>query len=103
MSDIHLDPRFDVGKEANCSGYLCCRPNAHASSTNQIELPAPLYGAYMCDSPYFLVTGALRAVHPLTETQQKQAIEDGYGPPDCNPDTLGWTIYTGWSSPTSHL
>lgn len=90
MSDIHLDPRFDFGKEANCSGYLCCRPNVHASGTNQTELPAPLYGAYKCDSPYFLVTGALQAVHPLTGTKAKRD-----GPPDCDPDTLGWTIYTG--------
>ena len=93
MSDLHLDPRYDFGQEANCSGYLCCRPNAHASGTNQIELPAPLYGAYMCDTPYFLATGALQAAHPLTGTKKKQ----GDIGTDCNPDTLGWTIYTGMS------
>ncbi|KAL9058188.1 MAG: hypothetical protein Q9162_001912 [Coniocarpon cinnabarinum] len=89
MSDIHLDPRFDVGREANCSSYQCCRPNVHASGTNETELPAPLYGAYKCDSPYFLVTGALQAAHPLTGTVNKGNCSD------TKDDTLGWTIYTG--------
>ena len=26
ISDWHLDPRYDIGSEANCSQYLCCRP-----------------------------------------------------------------------------
>ena len=26
LSDWHLDPRYDIGSEADCSQYLCCRP-----------------------------------------------------------------------------
>ena len=96
MSDIHLDPRYDVGKEANCTGYLCCRPNVHATgSPSTTEIPAPLYGAYQCDSPYFLVTAALRAAHPLTGTKAKS---DNTSAPYSNcssKDELAWTIYTG--------
>lgn len=98
LSDIHLDPRYGVGAEANCSSGLCCRynnptPSGH-SSTNGTEIPAPLYGAYECDSPYFLTTGVLRSVHPLTGTEG--AAAGGYPQNSMiSPSTLGWTIYTG--------
>ena len=26
ISDWHLDPRYDIASEANCTDYLCCRP-----------------------------------------------------------------------------
>ena len=97
MSDIHLDPRYGVGAEANCSTGLCCRYNnptgAVHSSNNATEIPAPLYGAYLCDSPYFLTAGALQSVHPLTGTQDRVP---GYSQsPQTSQSTLGWTIYTG--------
>lgn len=95
MSDIHLDPRFGVGAEANCSDSLCCRFNnpeaAGDSMDNQTEIPAPLYGAYLCDSPYFLTTAAMRAAHPLTGTNCSDSSTKGPG----KDSTLGWTIYTG--------
>jgi hypothetical protein len=45
LSDFHLDPRYEVASEANCSSGLCCRYSGSAP-TSQAIFPAPLYGAY---------------------------------------------------------
>ena len=83
MSDFHLDPRYKVGSEGNCSGSLCCRSNVENSdlATGQISYPAPLYGYYDCDTPYDLGLAALQAVGPLTGTSAESP--------------LAWTVYTG--------
>lgn len=83
MSDFHLDPRYKVGAEGNCTGYLCCRTNVLNTDIplGQISYPAPLYGAFECDTPYDLGLAALQAVGPLTGTSKD------------NP--LAWTVYTG--------
>lgn len=46
LSDFHLDARYEVASEANCTSSMCCRYSAPSNSTPQILLPAPLYGAY---------------------------------------------------------
>lgn len=81
LSDFHLDPRYAVKSEANCTAGLCCRTNVHASGLTlpQIELPAPLYGAYQCDTPYYLALAALQSIGPLTGTK----------------GNFAWTVYTG--------
>ncbi|OJD35498.1 ser thr protein phosphatase family protein [Diplodia corticola] len=83
MSDIHLDPRYSAASEANCSASMCCRSNVENSAlgSGQISFPAPLFGAYECDTPYDLSLAALQAVGPLTGT--------------CKEAPLGWTVYTG--------
>ena len=83
LSDFHLDPRYSAGSEANCTAGLCCRTNVHAAGADvgQITLPAPLYGAYECDTPYYLGLAALQAIAPLTGTS--------------GPKSAAWTIYTG--------
>jgi hypothetical protein len=83
MLDFHLDPRFAVGSEANCTCSLCCRTNNNNTALHpgQISLRANPYGNYKCDSPYDLGLAALQAVGPLTGTSLS------------NP--LGWTVYTG--------
>jgi hypothetical protein len=81
MSDFHLDPRYSVSSEANCSSGLCCRSNNHGK-TSQISLLAPPYGSFLCDTPYDLGLAALQAVGPLTGTGKGK-------------EALGWTIYTG--------
>lgn len=84
LSDFHLDPRYSVGSEANCSASLCCRTNVHATGMGvggQISLPAPLYGAFECDTPYYLGLAALQAIAPLTGTS--------------GPNSVAWTVYTG--------
>jgi hypothetical protein len=83
MSDFHLDPRYKVGAEGNCTSSLCCRSNNPntALPAGQISLPAPAFGTFECDTPYDLGLAALQAVGPLTGTSKK------------NP--LAWTVYTG--------
>lgn len=44
LSDVHLDPRYQVASEANCSSGLCCRYTD--APTSQAVFPAPLYGSY---------------------------------------------------------
>ena len=84
LSDFHLDPRYSAESEANCSSSLCCRTNVanSALSLGQIALPAPLYGAYKCDTPYYLALATLQAISPLTGT-------------DSSNSSFAWTIYTG--------
>ena len=82
MSDFHLDPRYGAGAEANCSASLCCRFNSpNSASPNATLLPAALYGAYECDTPYFLGTSALQSIGPLTGTNSSEHF--------------AWTVYTG--------
>jgi len=81
MSDLHIDPRYTVGAEANCSDYLCCRPSSYNEhSPNVTTQPAPYFGAYYCDAPYSLILAALQSVPVLTGTE-----ETGFD----------FTIYTG--------
>ncbi|MCJ1477263.1 hypothetical protein MMC13_005934, partial [Lambiella insularis] len=83
LSDFHLDPRYYVSAEANCTSSLCCRTNNvdKALPTGQISIPAPLYGAYKCDTPYDLGTAALEAIGPLTGVVGNESF--------------AWTVYTG--------
>jgi hypothetical protein len=82
MSDFHLDPRYGPGSEANCSTSFCCRYNVvNSASPNASLLPASLYGAYKCDTPYYLGAAALQAVGPLTGTNSSELF--------------AWSIYTG--------
>lgn len=81
LSDIHLDPRYETGSEANCSSGACCRDNLHnPSSPNVTLLPAPRFGAFHCDSPFALVAAGFEAIPVLTGTQ-----ETGFA----------FTLYTG--------
>ncbi|KAL2290302.1 hypothetical protein FJTKL_15443 [Diaporthe vaccinii] len=83
LSDMHLDPRYQVGTEGNCTIRPCCRPSSPQSkgSMPAIEIPAPLYGWYDCDSPYYLALAALQSIGPLTGTSRD------------NPPAM--TFYTG--------
>jgi len=55
ISDWHLDPRYDIGSEANCSQYLCCRPYATNTKLDttaaNASVPASRFGYLYCDSP----------------------------------------------------
>ncbi len=84
LSDFHIDPRYSASSEANCSASFCCRTNVHAPGlgAGQISLPAPLYGSFKCDTPYYLALAVLQAIAPLTGTQKDKS-------------EIAWTIYTG--------
>ncbi|KAI5358010.1 Putative calcineurin-like phosphoesterase domain, ApaH type, metallo-dependent phosphatase [Septoria linicola] len=83
MSDFHLDPRYKVGSEGNCTSRICCRTNIKNVDMpiGQVSTPAPMFGCFHCDTPYDLGLAALQAVGPLTGTSKKEP--------------LAWTIYTG--------
>jgi hypothetical protein len=84
-SDFHIDPRYAVGSEANCTESLCCRPGGESKS-GDLEIASPLYGAYECDSPFFLITAGLQSIAPLTGTTHNNKTEN---------DQFAWSIYTG--------
>ncbi|KAI7346729.1 sphingomyelin phosphodiesterase-like protein [Hortaea werneckii] len=72
MSDFHIDPRYKVGSEGNCTSGLCCRGNVENEdlSTGDISYPAPLYGYYQCDTPplaWTIYTGDLVSHDPQTQ------------------------------------
>ncbi|KAG6333055.1 hypothetical protein ID866_6032 [Astraeus odoratus] len=70
LSDLHIDPRYANGAEANCTTGLCCRENAYNSHSPQTPiLPAPRFGYFLCDSPYALIAAVLEAIPPLTGTE----------------------------------
>lgn len=79
--DFHLDPRYLAGKEANCTGGICCRANAKSPVNGSISEPAPLYGAFLCDTPYDLASAVLQSIGPLTGTSKEKPF--------------AWGIYTG--------
>lgn len=54
ISDYHLDLRYVVGSEANCTQYDCCHDYGVFGDLGQVRLPAPITGAYLCDSPHAL-------------------------------------------------
>ncbi|KAG1747527.1 sphingomyelin phosphodiesterase [Suillus occidentalis] len=81
ISDIHLDPRYAIGSEANCTGYMCCRENVfNVASPDQVLLPASRFGNFDCDVPLDLLVAAMEAIGPLTGTEQSG---------------FDFTIYTG--------
>ena len=67
LSDLHIDPRYFVSSEANCSSSFCCRTNVKSNGPNgTISLPASLYGAFKCDTPWDLLAAAMQSIDPLT-------------------------------------
>lgn len=69
ISDLHIDPRYANGAEANCTTGLCCRENAYNShSPHTPVLPAPRFGYFLCDPPFALISAVLEAIPPLTAT-----------------------------------
>ncbi|KAF9011062.1 Metallo-dependent phosphatase-like protein [Cyathus striatus] len=81
ISDIHLDPRYSTGSEANCTSGTCCRSNnPNTMSPNETLFPAPRFGTYRCDTPLALGLAALEVIPTLTGT-----TDTGFS----------WTLFTG--------
>lgn len=52
LTDWHLDARYDIGAEADCSQYLCCRPYSMIDTTGaNASVPASRWGYVYCDTP----------------------------------------------------
>lgn len=82
LSDWHLDPRYDVGSEANCSEYLCCRPYSTNTklhtNVNNASVPASRFGYLYCDAPPDLALSAFSTM-----------------PQFFNPQNVTFSIFTG--------
>ncbi len=82
LSDFHLDSRYDIGSEANCSQYMCCRPysmNTELESNSvNASVPASRFGDYLCDSPPDLALSAFHSMHSFFNVSE-----------------LAFTIFTG--------
>lgn len=75
LSDMHLDPRYEYGAEGNCTQSPCCRPSTSLTNNSSmpiVEFPAPLYGYYKCDLPYYLALAAVQSIGPLTGTSVEE-------------------------------
>ncbi|KAF8589271.1 Metallo-dependent phosphatase [Ramaria rubella] len=84
LSDFHIDPRYTIGSEANCTEFLCCRPGGtNALNSPTPLLPAPRFGSFECDTPWSLASAVMHAVAPLTGS-----AGEGAAPID-------FTIFTG--------
>ncbi|OAP58414.1 hypothetical protein AYL99_07504 [Fonsecaea erecta] len=63
LSDWHLDPRYDIGSESNCSDYMCCRPYSVNrelfTDSHNASIPASRFGSFLCDTPADLALSAL--------------------------------------------
>ncbi|KAK3944998.1 Metallo-dependent phosphatase-like protein [Diplogelasinospora grovesii] len=76
LSDLHLDTRYMAGSEANCTSSMCCRYSAPTAGGTTppaaLSYPAPLFGYYKCDSPFYLALAALQSIGPLTGTSAEE-------------------------------
>lgn len=55
ISDIHYDPFFTIGSNANCDDFMCCRSGIPDSQGDA----AHRWGGYRCDSPWNVVVDTL--------------------------------------------
>lgn len=82
LSDWHLDPRYDIASEGNCSQYLCCRPYSSnvelGSDSTKPSLPASRFGSFFCDTPADLALSAFSSMSQFM-----------------NMKDLAFTIFTG--------
>jgi sphingomyelin phosphodiesterase len=49
LSDLHYDPDYKVGAEAECNRPVCCHKDSQRG--NSIKKPASKWGEYKCDVP----------------------------------------------------
>lgn len=82
LSDWHLDPRYDIGSEGNCSQYLCCRPystNTDLDTTvTNASVPASRFGYLYCDSPPDLALSSFNSMPTFFDMNE-----------------IHWSIFTG--------
>jgi sphingomyelin phosphodiesterase len=66
LSDVHLDSRYMVGSEGNCTDYtMCCRIDSVNSASSAPLVPAARYGNYQCDVPADLMLSMFDYMQPF--------------------------------------
>ncbi|KAI1131184.1 Metallo-dependent phosphatase-like protein [Nemania abortiva] len=64
-SDIHVDPWYTEGADANCTKFICCRHYADGPAPGDAVQPARPNGEHTCDSPLRLEQSMYEAMHRL--------------------------------------
>ncbi|WYZ42204.1 hypothetical protein EsH8_V_001099 [Colletotrichum jinshuiense] len=62
FSDIHIDPLYVVGSNANCSKPMCCRPYTPADEPGNNDFPAGPFGDHNCGAPLSLEQSMYKAI-----------------------------------------
>ncbi|KAI1153513.1 Metallo-dependent phosphatase-like protein [Nemania diffusa] len=64
-SDIHIDPWYTEGAEANCTKFICCRNYSDGPGLGDVVQPARPNGEHTCDSPLGLEQSMYKAIQRL--------------------------------------
>ncbi|KAG5357767.1 putative sphingomyelin phosphodiesterase asm-3 [Yarrowia sp. B02] len=76
LSDLHIDLRYEIGAEANCTGgKMCCTPDefnkgARKAGLKEAIVPAQKYGMYSCDVPTPMIDLTLQTVGQFSKEKQ---------------------------------
>ncbi|KAI1370901.1 sphingomyelin phosphodiesterase [Hypoxylon crocopeplum] len=65
FSDIHIDPLYVVGANANCSKPICCREYTDVDKPGNNNFPAGLHGEHACDAPVSLEESMFAAIRQI--------------------------------------
>ncbi|EQB48716.1 calcineurin-like phosphoesterase [Colletotrichum gloeosporioides Cg-14] len=66
FSDIHIDPLYVTGSNANCSKPMCCRPYTPADEPGNNDFPAGPFGDHNCGAPLSLEQSMYAAINALS-------------------------------------
>ncbi|KAI0490540.1 V-type ATPase [Xylaria cf. heliscus] len=64
-SDIHVDPWYTEGADANCTKFICCRNYSDGPAPGDEVHPAGPNGEHTCDSPINLEQSMYKAIKTL--------------------------------------
>ncbi|KAI1352170.1 Metallo-dependent phosphatase-like protein [Xylaria sp. FL0043] len=64
-SDIHIDPWYTEGADADCTKFICCRTYSDEPAPGHTFRPAGPNGEHTCDSPVGLEESMYEAVRTL--------------------------------------
>ncbi|KAI9290570.1 hypothetical protein K502DRAFT_280959, partial [Neoconidiobolus thromboides FSU 785] len=67
LSDLHYDPDYFVGAEANCNKPICCQKDSNSDLKDQtVKKPAGKWGDYKCDANKDLLQSLLKNAVKVT-------------------------------------
>lgn len=84
LSDLHYDPEYTVGAEADCSRPLCCQPDSNDDDPHPtaIKRPAGRWGDFRCDLNRAMLRSLLAAARRVGQkTPFDMVIFTGDVPP----------------------
>ncbi|RKK74079.1 hypothetical protein BFJ69_g8818 [Fusarium oxysporum] len=66
FSDIHVDPLYVAGSNANCTKPMCCRPYTAADEPGNNDAPAGPFGDHNCGAPVTLERSTYEEIQRLS-------------------------------------